>query len=906
MGNSSSSDDTAFQNRMAEEARAKAQVEAAKENRLAKEYEAAVKERINRENNEAKERAAKFAEEAKKQRAREKAEAQRKADIHEKEMQRMRDADEEKARKAKAEKEKKDREHKQKMKEMEAKRKAEEEKHREEMRQMIIRAKQQEVADKKQQKKDAITAMNQSVDTVTLQIATDQKEMEKKTESFQTKEKELKVLNDKIENWDPSNDDPEYAKWEKAMLAALEEYKRNDDEISKAIDRTGQTEDGVGRFLRLTHGLIGETMASQAHADTLDAELHTFSTLISRECQDKLTIEYFFKDQKLDRFVPILASQKYTECQELVCEDEDEFKEDILGLVEGEIDKEIEEWKKRHPNDIDPFDAFLDNYKLTKYKRALKELDIDSLDAVADEDLDDEAVEEIIAEAGIKGLAKKKFKRAVKEAQDGKYKPPEPAKNDDQDDTKGEEKDDEPKPLPISKKEKRLLKNICLKPSGWKEKEQEKSKLTKVALVQMSPVFGGFFMRMNQVVKQAQKLLDYSDKANQEQNEVIAAMMEPPKAIEAAKSNDDDSKAPDEPQGTEEKQDADEAIPDTSPEYAQRKGWKEASEVQVYSKEKNKWYNGKIKEITTDKEDEVLTVEYKIDDDVKTMKVNRFGKDVRDPLMVESRAIATAIAVDINVTEVMMPEFELTPTTLRVLPIARGVEQSAKAILLCQSQIRQSVKLAGAILSLKPANLKEESKKLWDAVDAGIIHILKGALEMNKISAVYFGYFLRFNQSFQRFVSMNKEDENVTLFTSLEHIKQDISEFSAFKKEFNDKVNQLSEEAMNVIKNCVEQHIGAQNFEETRKAREKSEQDYKQKLAKFNTEKNRVDKKLDEMRAQSAKDQGKVGALGIRIKQLEQRIKDNEKFKDDWIKEINDLQKDIIDTDGGFNDANKL
>jgi len=416
-------------------------------------------------------------------------------------------------------------------------------------------------------------------------------------------------------------------------------------------------------------------------------------------------------------------------------------------------------------------------------------------------------------------------------------------------------------------------------------------------------------MKMNEVVKQAQKLLDYSDKANEEQNEAMEAMMqsvESPKAIEAAKSNDDDSKAPDEPQSTEEKKDGGEAVAETSPEYAQRQGWKETSEVQVYSKENNKWYNGKIKEIKTDKEGEWLTIEYKTDKDVRTKQVDRFGPDVRDPLMVESRAIAAAISVDINVTEVMMPEFELTPTTLRVLPIARGVEQSAKAILLCQSQIRQSVKLAGAILSLKPANLKEESKKLWDAVDAGIIHILKGALEMNKISAVYFGYFLRFNQSFQRFVSMNKEDENVTLFTSLEHIKQDISEFSTFKKEFNEKVNQLSVEAMNVIKSCVEQHIGAQNFEETRKAREKSEQDYKQKLTKFNMEKDRVDKKLDEMRAQSAKDQGKVGALEIRIKQLEQRIKDNEKFKDDWIKEINEMQKEIIDTEGGFDDANKL
>ena len=88
------------------------------------------------------------------------------------------------------------------------------------------------------------------------------------------------------------------------MERASNEYECNDDEIMAAIDKTGQCEGNVGRFLKLQHALIGETVESQVQANRLDAELNTFSTLLSRECQGKLEIDMSFASQRLDRFVP--------------------------------------------------------------------------------------------------------------------------------------------------------------------------------------------------------------------------------------------------------------------------------------------------------------------------------------------------------------------------------------------------------------------------------------------------------------------------------------------------------------------------------------------------------------------------------------------------------------------------
>eukprot|EP00486_Rosalina_sp_Unknown_P014424 CAMPEP_0201595708 /NCGR_PEP_ID=MMETSP0190_2-20130828/192622_1 /ASSEMBLY_ACC=CAM_ASM_000263 /TAXON_ID=37353 /ORGANISM="Rosalina sp." /LENGTH=1125 /DNA_ID=CAMNT_0048055787 /DNA_START=62 /DNA_END=3437 /DNA_ORIENTATION=+ len=868
--------------------------------RRRKEYEQARQQTMEKMRLEALQRADKLAKAAERVRAQERAEADNGKNVQEKVMQRMKYQDAEKARQHDEMEDLRRIAFEKKTKEMEAQRKREEEAHRKRMTDMInnIKAKEHEVKDKMQQRQNATEQMRASIKVVDDQIQQNSDELHKLQQQYRVTEVKLQNLNTKIVKFNKNNDS-DYKRWKDEMLDALRIFQRDDEEICAAIEKTGQREGGVGRFLELTHALIGETMASQDQANKLDAELHTFQTLIehisitlSRECQDKLLIKHLFADRKLDRFVPILAKQNYTECQELIRQNVDEFNRDIMNYVEMEIQNQINEWNKNHPDKADPFEIFIAKYELLKYKQALKDAGLESLDDIGDDELDDETIEEIMTDAEITGVDKDKFKRGVNDVKTGKYKSkkkaeslkpicakPQSKENDDQDDDKEDEKETEPKPSEVSKMEAKVLKNVCLNPESWQQFEKEKATLTRLSLLEMGPVFVGFFGRMHDVVQQAQKILGYSDKLNDEQNKAMAVLMEnvpTSKAIEAPIATvSDDSKASDDP----------EQLTD----YPQRKAWKEASEVQIYSKSNNKWYDGKIIKVFTDKEGEWLEVQYDSGSHQRTKQVDRYGPDVRDPVTVECRAIAAAIHVDINVTELMMSEFKVSETTLRVLPIARGVEQSAKSILLCQSQIRQSVRLAEAILKLKPANLSDTSKPLWNAVDDGINHIIDKASEMNKISGQYFGFFLKFNQSFQRFVSMNEQNKDATLSKSLQDIKQDITEFGAFKKEFNIKLQKLSDEGMKVIKKCVETSMGIEQFESTRAAREKAKHDYLDKKAKYDTESLRLDDRLEALKDERARERVVKAALTFRIEQLKQIKKEDEEFRQSRLKELNQL-----------------
>jgi len=599
----------------------------------------------------------------------------------------------------------------------------------------------------------------------------------------------------------------------KEMESAERDYKRYDDQVNAAIDKTGQTQENVERFLKLIHSLIGQTATTQANADKLDSQINTFRTLIERECQDKLTVESYFSERNLDRFIPILANRGIILCQHLIRNNEDEVKRDILDYLERKINQQIEEWNQLHPNQQDRFEKLLEKYGLLKYKARLCNEGLTSLDDIRN-DLDNDNIDEFITAAKITGFLNiQRFKRAINDVQTGKY-PEGDDGNDniDDEDEKGLEPDgkDKERPREISQQEKREIIQICLRPNVWREFEKEKATMIKNSLLKMSPILAHFFDVMNSAVISAQKLLalnhdPHHSNLNTQQRMAIAEL-----------DNDD------------------------------------------------------IKDRHT------------------------------DPIITECRAITSSIMVQINIIGLFQDQFEVSATTKRVLPIAQGVEESVKGIMLCQSQMRQFVRLAGSILKLKPANLTDSAKPLWSAVDDGIVHIIATAMEMSKISAQYFGYFLRFNGSFQRFISMNKANKDVTLFTSLEHIKNDIQEFSKFKKTFNAKVQELSDQAMQVIRKCVETQIGAQQFEETRAAREKAKEDYLNKKAKYDVESLRLDAELERLKDKKSQDMGEEAALKIRIAHLNQRKKDNEEFKQTWIKEIDELNKLSFDTGGAL------
>jgi len=574
----------------------------------------------------------------------------------------------------------------------------------------------------------------------------------------------------------------------KEMESAERDYKRYDDQVNAAIDKTGQTQENVERFLKLIHSLIGQTATTQANADKLDSQINTFRTLIERECQDKLTVESYFSERNLDRFIPILANRGIILCQHLIRNNEDEVKRDILDYLERKINQQIEEWNQLHPNQQDRFEKLLEKYGLLKYKARLCNEGLTSLDDIRN-DLDNDNIDEFITAAKITGFLNiQRFKRAINDVQTGKY-PEGDDGNDniDDEDEKGLEPDgkDKERPREISQQEKREIIQICLRPNVWREFEKEKATMIKNSLLKMSPILAHFFDVMNSAVISAQKLLalnhdPHHSNLNTQQRMAIAEL-----------DNDD------------------------------------------------------IKDRHT------------------------------DPIITECRAITSSIMVQINIIGLFQDQFEVSATTKRVLPIAQGVEESVKGIMLCQSQMRQFVRLAGSILKLKPGYLNNESQILWDAMDNGIQHIINRFLEMNMISTQYFEYFARFNSSFQSFISMNENNENVSLFTSLEHIKQDIKSFGEFKMGFNDKLSELSHEATKVIESCVKKHIGEGQFEQARIEREKCKERYLYKKRIYDNKSNTLQKELDTLCMKRANDQSKLVQLQYKQQTLIQRMKRN-------------------------------
>ena len=345
---------------------------------------------------------------------------------HIKQMEKLQHAENEKQRTFKEAADKRQKQHEKDLEELEKQKlkikqdiEAQEQKHKEDMKQMWIDAKERDRENKEKQRDDALKNVQRAIENYESQS---KKAGERKIEFKELHEKilqNIKIQDHKIKNFDKEE---EIKEEKKEMEDALKKWSDNDKEIKSAIDKTQIHEDNIGRFLKLTHALIGETVESQAQANKLDVELHTFSTLISRECQDKLEIIKLFEERTLSRFTPLMAKQNYLECQDLICEDEEEFKEDILYPLQEEIGKEIKEWKKRHPNEDDVWDVFLEKYKLKKYKQGLENAGLDGFEEIGDLETDED-MDGVIDEAGITGLFKKKFKRAINDYKTGKYKP---------------------------------------------------------------------------------------------------------------------------------------------------------------------------------------------------------------------------------------------------------------------------------------------------------------------------------------------------------------------------------------------------------------------------------------------------------------------------------------------------
>eukprot|EP01084_Bolivina_argentea_P163808 284912_1 len=188
-------------------------------------------------------------------------------------------------------------------------------------------------------------------------------------------------------------------------------------------------------------------MNTDAEANKLDAALSTFSTLINNECQDKLTIKYYFKEKNLQKYTPILLKNKFRVLENLNCENDEEFEKDILPLLEEGVKKEEEEAdggdnKKEEEEEekegIELAKQLISDWGLSKYFKVLCE-DEGWEDP---EDWDDLTVDELMSDPlKFRKPHAKKFVRKYKEWKN--------------------------KGSIIGVGELRLLKEICQKPDSW-------------------------------------------------------------------------------------------------------------------------------------------------------------------------------------------------------------------------------------------------------------------------------------------------------------------------------------------------------------------------------------------------------------------------------------------------------
>ena len=186
--------------------------------------------------------------------------------------------------------------------------------------------------------------------------------------------------------------------------------------------------------------------------------------------------------------------------------------------------------------------------------------------------------------------------------------------------------------------------------------------------------------------------------------------------------------------------------------------------------------------------------------------------------------------------------------------------------------------------------MSAEAKELWKAVDDGIVRIFKSAINMVRVSAQYFGYFLRFKQSFHFYQS----NADKPLLISIQHLRKDVREFTSFQQNFSKTVQELSDEAMNCIRQCVSTSVGASNFEKFRNSREASLKIWLDKKKIFDKKAMDLDHELDQKQKEMINISAEKARLEYKARMLAHSIKNNEEQKKSCIEIKSMLNQNII------------
>jgi len=848
--------------------------------------------------------------------AAERAAAERRQEAEREEAEAVRKAEEAKA--------KRDQEFKEKMEKLKnadaaAKRKAAEEKERldreqeEKMQKMRDAAAQRERDEVERIRKDKVRQRDESKRKVEAEIArcntiiADSKNRKKDAKATADEEKvNLESMEKKI---------TDFAKYKENALQVLDvdlklkakekRFKENDGQIEAAIAKTGQTEENVGKFLKMTHQMLEATMVTAMDTNKMGSQIKTFDALINRECSDKLTIEeYSYDVVGLKPFVEIFKNNGRVNMRSLKCRDDKEF-EEIKAVVKaglakqqeankngtakdsaegpGQAEDTKEKEEEEEEEELSP-EALLKEWNLNKFWDSLKaEGWEDPLDWLEMEEGD-------LKDCGFKKGNIKRWTRAMDELKKGREDEDGPLiwKGKKVASLQKAEGDDGP----LTAQALGVLRSVCTEAEGieeWQEVEEELGKVVKEGLGSISPVLGDFFRNIHEGVEDASDLLKCIEKPSPKQMKAIEmAKKQPP----PAKGGDDDEK---EAGNGKQGDDGNSAL---------RKGWKEGSECEVFSESMEKWCSAKIVAIHNHDDDGVewLQVEYEgtSEETGTTKEVERSSLSIRprfavaktdDLMKVQSYALKEAACSRLSVTEQMTERFQLNEQTKRARTVAVGVENCCKQVMLSQGTIRESLLLSRAICDLKPSKMESaECKALWDAVDKGAIRLMDSAIKMAKASGDFFGFFLRFQQSFLYF--QGNKDKSLTV--SLRGLRKDCSEFTAFREKFMVEVERLNKEAMDVIAKCVTQKSGAASFEANRAQLEKNKNMYLAAKAKHDQKAAELDGERDQLRADMAKLCARKARAEEECKLLDNTIEQNQGFVRQYQQALKELDRQIF------------
>ena len=502
--------------------------------------------------------------------------------------------------------------------------------------------------------------------------------------------------------------------------------------------------------------------------------MSVFGELIGRAGSGKLTIDTYFRDSNMQRFVPMLAVEDLTNMADLKCEGddkEDEFDE-IMEVVKTGIENEIKEWNDE----------------------------------------------------------KKEFE------------------NNPENDGKTFDKKEPKEKLTL--KQKRFFKKACLQPNTWKQEQDDKIAITKEGLNTVSPLLGEFFDKIHIGMRQCEAILSYGNNNGQltdEQQKAIALAqkIEQNKALDAPAANDDD--------------DDKKADDDNDNE--------------------------------NDNDDPTVITDIQApNNDERALQLMNGFDDKNKKLVEQNMALSKAAIVSINVVDDMKEKFSGDGNIARAKGLADGVEQTCMNIIRSTATIRQSLLLGQAILQLKPANLNDRSKQLWNAVDDGIIQIFQNALEMSKVTAEYFGYFFKFKQSFNYYIAARDK----SLMLSTDHLQKDIREFDKMALNFGKQVNLLGESAMKCIESCVRNTAGAENFEKNRGDRQHKLDEYLKKKKIYDTKQMQLDAEYGDLLEKRADLKAKVASLKLVIDSLNHQINHDIDLRNTIENTLNALNKIVV------------